>query len=300
MTYLKLQTCHLSQVKWNGKIRQILGVSPVRIHRGRPVGNQAVHNGCMRITMIAGADAAPFVRELAALLTLTDELTVVAPTVRGHVAAGLQASPDLDGLLTPAAEPTHAVADSLEAVEFAPGWQRASDQAVAARLVRTQLLATGASLSDATTAAAARSALPFRLLPMCDGRAELRVVVGDDEPRAVHVEEYLAAPSSFEATQLLLVADRISVSPAVSQAILDTEVLVLGPSSRTLVIDPVLRTPGLLDLVGDDLPVLVVEHEETAPAELVRVAGLRQPDPGRPRSVPRNASTVLKIAGVSA
>lgn len=247
----------------------------------------------MRILLVVGADGAPFARELGGLLGPDEELVVVAPTVRGHVAAGLQASPDLDGLLASPVSPTYAVADALETVGYTPRWQRASDQAVAARLVRTELVMTGTSLTDATIAAGIRAALPYRLLPMCDDRAEFRVVVGSDEPRAVHVDEYLEDPTAHEATQLLLIADQISVSSAVSQALSDSDVLVLGPSSRTLAIDPVLRTPGFLDLVGDDQPVLVVEHDDSAPAELVRVAGLREADPGRPEPVPADAGAVL-------
>ncbi|MDR7086214.1 hypothetical protein J2X11_001053 [Aeromicrobium panaciterrae] len=253
----------------------------------------------MRITIVTGSDGASFVHELASQLDSGDELTVIAPTVRGHLAAGLQASPDIDGLLSPSPTPTYSVADALDSVEFTPGWQRASDQAVAARLVRTQLVATGATLTDATIAVGIRSSLPFTLLPVCDERAEFRVVHGSEDPRAIHVDEYLATPTAYEATQLLLVADKITVSKAVADALGETDVLVLGPSSRTLAIDPVLRTPGFLELVGGSLPVLVVEHEDTAPTELVRVAGLRQPDPGRPRSVPKNAQAVVQIARVS-
>jgi len=247
----------------------------------------------MHILLVVGADGAPFAHSLGDLLGPDDELTVIAPTVRGHVSAGLQASPDLDGLLAPAA-PTYAVAEALESVGYTPHWQRASDQAVAARLVRTELVMTGTSLTDATLAAGLRAALPYRLLPVCDDRAEFRVVVGPEEPRAIPVDEYLADPSSHEPTQLLLIADQISVSPAVSSALLGCDVLVLGPSSRTLAIDPVLRTPGFRDLVNDDLPLLVVDHDDTAPAELVRVAGLREADPGRPESVPADAGAVLE------
>lgn len=254
----------------------------------------------MRITIVTGADGASFVHALAGQLDPDDELAVIAPTVRGHVSAGLQASPDLDGLLSSTTTQTYAVADALDAVEFTPAWQRATDQAIAARLVRTQLLATGASLTDTTIATAVRAALPYRLLPVCEERAEFRIVHGTDNPRAIHIDEYLTAPSTYEATQLLLVADQISVSPAVSETLDATDVLVLGPSSRTLAIDPVLRTPGFLELIGDELPVLVVEHEDTTPAELVRVAGVRQPDPGRARSVPKSAQTVVQIARASA
>lgn len=250
----------------------------------------------MRILLVVGADGAPFARELGGLVGSDDELTVVAPTVLGHVSAGLQASPDLDGLLTPPATPTYAVADALESVGYTPRWQRASDQAVAARLVRTELLATGTSLTDATIAASIRAALPYRLLPVCDDRAEFRIVVGTDEPRAIPVGEYLHDPTAHEPTQLLLVADQISVSPAASQALRDADVLVLGPSSRTLAIDPVLRTPGFLSLVGDDLPVLVVDHDDPAPVDLARAAGLPERDPGMAELVPDDAGAVLDRA----
>lgn len=248
----------------------------------------------MRITMITGADGAPFLRTFAALLSADDELTVIAPTVRGRYSTRLEASPDLDELLADAAKPTYSVADALEAVGYTPRWQRASDQVIAVRLVRTDLSMTGASFTDSTIAAAIRASLPYRLLPMCEDRAEFRVVVGDgDDARAIHVDQYLDDPTSHDATQLLLVADQISISSSISQALLDADVLVLGPSSRTLAIDPVLRTPDFVDLVSDELPVLVVEHDETAPADLVRVAGLQEPNPGRAESVPADPAAVV-------
>ncbi len=248
----------------------------------------------MRITIVTGAEGAPFAHEVAALLDPSDELTVVAPTVRGHFSARLEASPDIDALLTGGTTPTYAVHEALEAVGYTPRWQRASDQAVAIRLVRTDLAATGVALTEATIASGIRAALPYRLLPMCDDRAEFRVVVGaDSQARAIHIDEYLDDPATHDATQLLLIADQISISPALSQTLVDTDVLVLGPSSRTLAIDPVLRTPRFLELVGDDLPVLVVEHTESAPADLVRVAGLQQPDPGRAESVPADPAAVV-------
>lgn len=250
----------------------------------------------MRITLISGADGASFVHALATSLSPDDELVVIAPTVRGHISAGLLASPDLDGLLSGATSATYATADALDAIGYVPGWQRASDQAVAARIVRTDLVMNGTTLTEATLAAALRAGLPYQLLPVCEDRAEFRVVIGTDEPRAVHVEEYLADPAALEAAQLLLVADQISASPAVSQTLAATDVLVLGPSSRTLVIDPVLRTPGFGELIRADLPVLVVQHDDLTPADLVRVAGLSEPDPGAAQRVPADPVFVIEQA----
>ena len=251
----------------------------------------------MRITLISGADGASFVHELAAAVGPGDELTVVAPIVRDHWSAWLKACPDLDALLTPpGVAPTFGVADQLRSIDYSPAWQRASDQVVATRLVRTELIGTGYSLSQATLAAASRAGLGYRLLPMSDDRAELHVVVGDEQPRAVHVEEYLADPSAHVPSETVLVAEAWTVSSAVADELRDSDVVVLGPSSRTLAIDPVLRTPGLLDALGAQVPVLVVEHADTAPPALVTAAGLRESDPGRAHPVPADAPAVAARA----
>lgn len=250
----------------------------------------------MRITLITGADGAPFTRDLAAALDPGDELTVIAPTVGDHWSAWLKACPDLDALLDPPGiAATYAVADQLGAIGYSPVWQRTSDQRVATRLVRTELLGTGYSLTDASVAAATRAGVGYRLLPVSDDRAELHVVVGP-EPHAIHIGEYLHDPAAHEPTETVLVAEAWSVSETVLAALATTDVLVLGPSSRTVSIDPVLRAPGFLDAVPHDLPVLVVEHADTAPEALVRVAGLREADPGAAQAVPADPATVIARA----
>ncbi len=252
----------------------------------------------MRITVIIGADGAPFVHDLAGRLEPGDELVAVAPTMRDRWAAGLKVCPDLDALLAvPGVATTHAVADELIAIGYSPAWQRPSDADVAGQLIRTELLGAGYTLTEATTAAAARRGTGFTLLPASDDRAELHVVVPAAEGvRAVHVAEVLADPGSHDIQDLVLVAETWSASPDVRAAIEASDVVVLGPSSRTLAIDPVLRAPGMLEAFRDDVPVLVVEHEDPAPAELVRIAGLREADPGRPEPVPADAATVLDRA----
>jgi LPPG:FO 2-phospho-L-lactate transferase len=248
----------------------------------------------MRITLITGADGVAFARGLAEALGSADELTVVAPIVRDHWSAWLKACPDLDALLEPSGvTPTYAVADRLRAIDYSPEWQRTSDQTVATRLVRTELLGTGYSLSQATLAAASRGGLGYRLLPMSDDRAELHVVVDGEQPRAVHIGEYLAEPAAHTPTETVLVAEAWSVSPTVASQLRGTDVLVLGPSSRTLAIDPVLRTPALLDSIDSSVPVLVVEHADTAPADLVRAAGLRADDPGSAEPVAADVAAVV-------
>lgn len=290
---MELQSWYLAHVKPNGKILRIPGVSPTPPDR---LVWFTTTMASMRIMLITGADGASFAHELAAALDPLDELTVVAPIVGDHWSTWLKACPDLDALLdAPGTAQTFEVADQLAAIGYSPAWQRASDQHVATRLVRTELLGTGYSLTDASVAAATRAGVGYRLLPVSDDRAELHVVVGS-EPHAIHVREYLQSPDHHEPSETVLVAEAWSASETVLATLAATDVLVLGPSSRTLSIDPVLRAPGFLDAVADDLPVLVVEHADPAPEALVRVAGLREADPGAAQSVPADPASVVERA----
>ncbi len=253
----------------------------------------------MRITLVTGADGAPFAHDLATRLGPEDELAVIAPTVSDRWATGLKVCPDLDTLLEPmsAKGSTFAVSDELVRLGYSPGWHRASDREVATRLIRTELLDAGYSLTDATAAMATRRELPYRLLPMSDDRAELHVVLAAIEgPQAVHVAQYLAATDPPDVDDVVLVAESWSVTKEVSEQLEGCDVVVLGPSSRTLAIDPVLRTPALLESLGTRTPVLVVDHTDTAPADLIRAAGLSQPDPGSAERVSRDADAVLTRA----
>ena len=252
----------------------------------------------MRITVIIGADGAPFAHDLAGRLGPEDELTVIAPTMRDRWATGLKVCPDLDALLAVGGAPqTYAVADELIAIGYSPAWQRPADADIAGQLIRTDLLGAGYTLTEATAATAARRDLRFTLLPASDDRAELHGVVPAAEGvRAVHIAEVLADPGAHDLQDLVLVAETWAASVAARTAIESSDVVVLGPSTRTLAIDPVLRAPGMLEAFRADVPVLVVEHDDSAPAELIRVAGLREADPGRPEPVPADAGAVLDRA----
>src|SRR4029450_8942857 len=59
-----------------------------------------------------------------------------------------------------------------------PGWFALGDRDIATHLLRTRLLAEGASLSEAPTEVCRRLGVPVRLLPMSDQPVETRVEVG--------------------------------------------------------------------------------------------------------------------------
>ncbi len=202
----------------------------------------------MRVTVLAGAESAAFVRELASLLP-PSSLTVVASVARDQWVHGLKRTPDtdvlLDALRPGRPEPTARVADELAALGAEPRWAHDDDATVARQVLRPDLLAAGFSLTDVTAALATRLALPARVLPVGDHRLELHVVV--DEPagrRAVHVEEHLTvggpAPES-----LAVVSTDPSASGDALAAVTEADVVVLAPLRAATTRTPLLRAGGL-------------------------------------------------------
>ena len=228
----------------------------------------------MRMVFLTGGDGASLAHDLATLLTEGDTLDVVVPVTRDHWGHGLKYCPDVDAFLAlprSGDSPTFTVADELAAVGFSPSWLRPSDTYLARQIVRTELLQAGYSLGDATTAMATRAALPFRLLPVSDDRAELHVVVEDaGGRRAVHVEEFLAEPSAHRPVEATIVTTSWGVSATVRELVSDADVILLGPSTPILDVDPLLSTPGLRDAMTS--PALAVGHDAAAALAVAREA----------------------------
>lgn len=251
----------------------------------------------MRIVFLTGGEGADLARALTALLAVDDTLDVVVPVTRDLWGHGLKVCPDIDAFLArqDGAAPTFAVADELASAGFSPAWMRPSDADVARQLVRTELLQAGYSLGDATAAMAMRASLPFGLRPVSDDRAELHVVVeGPDGRRAVHVAEYLGDPLAHRTVEATIVTTTWSVSAPVRELVSAADVLVLGPSSPHLTLDPLLATPGLRDLISP--PVLAVDLAAPEPAGLEALISATSPEPVPTTPVPDDAAAVLTAA----
>lgn len=219
----------------------------------------------MRILLLTDGSGARLAHDLAGLLAEPERLDVVVPVTRDHWAHGLKSCPDIDAFLALPGDTTatYAVADELAAIGFSPSWMRPSDTDIARRLVRTELLHAGYALGDATAAMAARASLPFGLHPASDDRAELHVVVDDpDGRRAVHVAEYLADPPKHPLVEATIVSTGWEVSAAVRELVATADVIVTGPSTPVLSVDPLLSTPGLREAIT--APVLEADHDAAA------------------------------------
>ncbi len=229
----------------------------------------------MRIVFLTDGDGSDLAHRLAALMSDDDTLDVVVPVTRDHWTHGLKCCPDVDAFLTlpggDTAAPTFAVADELAAVGFSPSWARPTDAEIARRIQRTELLQAGYTLGAATVAMAARVSLPFGLLPVSDDRAELHVVVEEqDGRRAVHVTEHLADPRAGQPVEATIVTASWQASAAVREQVGHADVILLGPSSPILDVDPLLATPGLREAMT--APQLEFRHDAAAVLDAAREA----------------------------
>jgi LPPG:FO 2-phospho-L-lactate transferase len=224
----------------------------------------------VRIVALAGGiGAARFLRGLLAHLTDSDraaQVTVVGNTADDIVLNALHVSPDLDtvmytlgGGIHPVqgwgrAGDTRNVQDELAAYGAGTAWFTLGDRDVATHLVRTELLAGGATLSEATAVLCARWQPGVRLLPMSDDPVTTQVTIADPTApggaRTLHFQEYwvrLGAPAALAVT--VAGADKASPAPGVVEAIAEAEVILLPPSNPVVSIGTILAVPGIREAV---------------------------------------------------
>jgi LPPG:FO 2-phospho-L-lactate transferase len=216
----------------------------------------------MRVVALAGGvGAARFLRGLV-MVTDPAQLTVVVNTGDDLRLHGLHVSPDLDtitytlgGGIHPEqgwgrADETLVVATELRDRYGRDDWFTLGDRDLATHLVRTELLARGKSLSQATAEITAAWNVPCRLLPMTDDR--VATMIETTEGRRLHFQRWWvgerAAPDVAR-VELEGAADA-RPAPGVLEAIADADVLVLCPSNPVVSIGTILAVPGLREAVA--------------------------------------------------
>lgn len=235
----------------------------------------------MRITVLGGGhDGARFLADLVRVAGTDVHLSSVVPTTNDLYAHGLKVCPDIDAVLTTCGTQVGAeggqVSSVLAALGAEPTWLAWDDRTVAIDLVRTEMMQAGFDLSDVTTALAERLDLRLSLFPMSDDRIEHHVVIDDDDgSRAVHVQEYTARHAERPVQdQLFIGLDDAAAAPGALAAIGESDLVVLGPSSISLHLDPLLRLPSLYKAVLDSPgPVIGVSGSRPDPAPLREAAG---------------------------
>jgi LPPG:FO 2-phospho-L-lactate transferase len=133
-----------------------------------------------------------------------------------------------------------------------PGWFSLGDADIATHLLRTRLLAEGASLSQVTLELCRRLGVPVRLVPMSDDRVETRVEVdGPDGPEDLGFQEYWVARGAADPVRRIRFSgvEHARPAPGLLDAIAGADGIVICPSNPVVSIAPVLAVPGILEAV---------------------------------------------------
>jgi LPPG:FO 2-phospho-L-lactate transferase len=217
------------------------------------------------VVLAGGVGGARFLRGVLAAAPGA-EVTAVVNTGDDVTLHGLRICPDLDTVMYTLGDgideergwgrrgETWTVKDELAAYGAEPSWFGLGDRDLATHLVRTRMLDAGYPLSEVTAALADRWRPGVRLLPMSDQRVETHVVVTDPatgRPAAIHFQEWWvrhkAEPPVHEFVSVG--ADEANVLPAVRDAIVDADAVLLAPSNPVVSIGTVLGVPGIRDAV---------------------------------------------------
>ena len=208
----------------------------------------------MMVVLTGGTGGAKFVDALKQLLPAR-KLTLVVNTGDDLEWWGLHVSPDLDSIMYVLAgmlrkERGWGVdGDTFECVEAmrrmnAPAWFRAGDRDLATHLTRTQLLASGRTLSEATAEIASALGVQSRILPMSDARVETRVTTPEGE---LSFQEYFVRERYRPEVRgvRFVGAEQASPAPGVLESIKSAEAVLLGTSNPITSIGPILAVPGI-------------------------------------------------------
>ncbi|WP_375496632.1 2-phospho-L-lactate transferase [uncultured Jatrophihabitans sp.] len=228
----------------------------------------------MRIAVLAGGiGGARFLRGVRVACP-DDTITAIVNTGDDVTLHGLRICPDLDSVMYTLGEAHDAdrgwgrkgeswrIKDELRAYGAEPSWFGLGDLDIATHLVRTRMLEAGYSLTDVTAALCTRWQPGVSLLPMTDDRCETHVVVElAGARRAIHFQEwwvrYRAAQPAEAFVQVGV--DDATATPAVLEAIVTADVVLVAPSNPVVSIGTILGLDDLREaLVTGPAPVVGV------------------------------------------
>ncbi|HXZ79112.1 MAG TPA: 2-phospho-L-lactate transferase [Terriglobales bacterium] len=208
----------------------------------------------MIVVLSGGTGGAKFVAGLKQVVRAED-LTVIVNTGDDLRWWGLHVSPDVDSI-------TYALAgvlskergwgfegDSFRCLERmrelgVPGWFQLGDCDLATHLRRTQLLADGKTLSQATAELASTMGVRSIVLPMTDDPVETRVLTDSGE---LSFQEYFVRERYRVPVRGVRFAGAEGAKPApgVIAAIREADAVFIAPSNPITSIGPILAVPGI-------------------------------------------------------
>ncbi len=188
------------------------------------------------------------------------ELTVVVNTGDDETFHGLHVSPDVDSVIYALAGLTNretgwgVEGDSFRALDTlgrlgGETWFRLGDADLGLHLRRTELLAEGRTLSEATEAIAEALGVRQRVVPMSDDR--VRTVAITDRGEMAFQEYFVKCGceprlrgARFDG------AESARMSPGFRRGLAEADAIVFCPSNPVVSIGPALAVPGVRDALG--------------------------------------------------
>jgi LPPG:FO 2-phospho-L-lactate transferase len=209
--------------------------------------------------LAGGIGAGKFLRGLVRAVP-PEDVTVIVNTGDDITMHGLHVSPDVDSVTYwlgdvfdrergwGRRDETFRATEELRTFDPDMAWFNLGDLDLATHLFRSNLLARGATLTQATQRVAARFGVSARLLPMSDDRVETRLTVAaDGDELDLHFQEYWVRRGARDEVKSIRYegAERSQPAPGVIDAIAGAEAIVLCPSNPVASIGPILAVPGV-------------------------------------------------------
>jgi len=233
------------------------------------------------ITVLSGGvGAARLLRALSDVIEPT-QLTAVVNVGDDLVLHGLTICPDLDTITYTLADmnndelgwglrdETWRVMDELDELG-GEAWFRLGDRDLATHLYRSQRLSEGATKTEVTKELSTRLGVQVRLLPVTDDPIGTEFVTG--EGRLTFQEYFVRHHHGVEVTAVDVVgATRARLSEEARRALEQASRLVIAPSNPLISIDPILRVPGVRELLRER------RDDVVAVSPIIRGAALKGP-----------------------
>jgi len=221
----------------------------------------------MKVVALAGGiGAGKFLRGLARVVS-GDDLTVVLNVADDYDVHGLRVSPDPDSVTYwlggvfdrergwGRRDETFRATEELRAFGADQAWFNLGDLDLATHLLRSDLLARGATMSEAIGRIAERFGVTARLLPVTDDRVATRIDAVDAETGQaldLHFQEYWVGRRAADRVTDVRYEGAADARPApgVLGSIEDADAILFCPSNPVVSLRPILAVPGVREAVA--------------------------------------------------
>lgn len=261
----------------------------------------------MITVLTGGTGGAKFVDGLRQVVP-PEELTIVVNTGDDLLWWGLYVSPDIDSItyvlagLLSKERGWGVKGDTFQCLQAMgqlgqPIWFHAGDRDLAVHLVRSQLLAEGKTLTEATAEISGKLGVTARILPMSDSRVETRVLTPIGE---LSFEEYFVQRWYQDPVESVRYAGAADAEPApgVIDAILRSDIVLVAPSNPVSSIFPILAVPGIRGALRDTKAIIAGISPIVGGAAVSGPAGILMASQNLPVSISGIAQTYADFLDV--